>query len=71
MNHKTTLHVCFAVLTSHFCGYGGRDAPKLTFKFTTIKVKGASNTRVFGVNNAGVMVGGLRGQQRQTAMDSC
>src|ERR1022692_588096 len=31
--------------------------PKLTFKFTTIKVKGAQSTAIFGVNNAGAMVG--------------
>ena len=33
------------------------DAPKLTFKFTTIQLKGAQDTRVFGTNNLGVMVG--------------
>src|SRR5579864_6329017 len=33
------------------------DAPKLAFKFTTIEVKGAQDTRVFGTNNGGVMVG--------------
>src|SRR5277367_3761337 len=33
------------------------DAPKLTFKFTTVQIKGAEDTRVFGTNNAGVMVG--------------
>ena len=33
------------------------DAPKLTFKFTTVQVKNAQDTRVYGVNNAGVMVG--------------
>jgi uncharacterized membrane protein len=33
------------------------DAPKLTFKFTTVNVPGAVQTFPGGVNNAGVMVG--------------
>ena len=33
------------------------DEPKLTFKFTTVQLKGAQDTRVFGTNNLGVMVG--------------
>jgi len=33
------------------------ETPKLTFKFTTIKVKGAQSTAIYGVNNAGAMVG--------------
>jgi len=33
------------------------EAPKLTFKFKTIKVQGAQSTAIFGVNNAGAMVG--------------
>ncbi len=33
------------------------ETPKLTFTYTTIKVKGAQSTALFGINNAGVMVG--------------
>ena len=33
------------------------SAPKLTFKFTTVRVPGALSTAVGGINNAGVMVG--------------
>src|SRR5277367_6053031 len=33
------------------------ETPKLAFKFTPIKVKGAQSTAIFGINNAGVMVG--------------
>ena len=33
------------------------DAPKLRFKFTTVKVPGAKSTFTTGINNAGVMVG--------------
>ena len=33
------------------------DAPKLTFKFSTVQIKTALDTRVFGTNNAGVLVG--------------
>jgi uncharacterized membrane protein len=33
------------------------DAPKLAFKFTTVKVPGAVQTFTLGVNNAGVTVG--------------
>jgi hypothetical protein len=33
------------------------DAPTLTFKFTTVRVPGALNTSVEGINNAGVIVG--------------
>jgi probable HAF family extracellular repeat protein len=33
------------------------ESPKLTFTYTTIKVPGAQSTAVFGINNAGVMVG--------------
>jgi probable HAF family extracellular repeat protein len=32
-------------------------APKATFKFTTVQIKGAVNTSVFGINNAAVKVG--------------
>ena len=47
---------CNRVLTLIFVAIAA-DAPKLTFKFTTIQLKGAQDTRVFGTNNAGVMVG--------------
>ena len=33
------------------------ETPTLTFKFKTIKVKGAQTTAIYGVNNAGTMVG--------------
>jgi hypothetical protein len=33
------------------------DAPTLTFKFTTVRVPGALNTSVEGIDNAGVIVG--------------
>jgi hypothetical protein len=33
------------------------DAPTLTFKFTTVRVPGALNTSVEGINNAGVIAG--------------
>jgi probable HAF family extracellular repeat protein len=33
------------------------ETPKLTFKFKTIKVAGAQSTAVYGINNAGAMVG--------------
>src|SRR5215831_12573801 len=37
--------------------WASAKTPKLTFTFTTVKVKGAQSTAVYGVNNAGVMVG--------------
>ena len=33
------------------------QTPALTFKFKTIKVAGAQSTGIYGINNAGVMVG--------------
>ena len=57
MKWGTTLaRVLLVVLTFIFVATAA-DAPKLTFKFTTVKVKGAQDTRVFGTNNAGTMVG--------------
>lgn len=33
------------------------EVPKLTFKFTTVAVKGAENTAIYGTDNAGDLVG--------------
>ena len=33
------------------------EAPRLVFKFTTVQIRTAQDTRVFGTNNAGVLVG--------------
>src|SRR2546430_1229913 len=33
------------------------EAPKLVFKFTTINIAGTQDTRVFGTNKPGVLVG--------------
>ena len=54
-NCSRFLFVATLILTFVFVATA--DAPKLTFKFTTIEVKGAQDTRVFGTNNAAVMVG--------------
>src|SRR5579862_9932821 len=56
MNRKMVVHAGFVVLVFALVA-AAANAPTLTFKFTTIEVKGAQDTRVFGVNNAGVMVG--------------
>jgi hypothetical protein len=39
------------------------DAPKLTFTFTKANVPGAVQTGPSGINNAGVVVGGIRRQE--------
>ena len=46
----------FAVLFVLMTGAAAKT-PRLTFTFTTVKVSGAQSTAVYGVNNAGVMVG--------------
>ncbi len=33
------------------------ETPTLTFTYTTIKVTGAQSTAIYGINNAGAMVG--------------
>jgi hypothetical protein len=55
-NIKAVARVLMVILTLIFAATAA-DAPKITFKFTTIQVKGAQDTRVFGTNNAAVMVG--------------
>ena len=55
-NGRTVSPVLLVVLTFVLLATA-EGAPKLTFKFTTIEVKGAQDTRVFGTNDAGVMVG--------------
>jgi len=53
---KPVLRVLAAVL-AFACIAIAADAPKLEIKFATVKKKGAQSTHVYGVNNAGVMVG--------------
>src|SRR5689334_15936616 len=56
MKHSTVvLTVLTAILTFGFVAKA--EAPKLTFKFTAVNVKGAQDTRVFGTNKPGVLVG--------------
>ena len=49
--HAAGLTLLLAVATS------AADAPKLNFKFSSVKVPGAKSTFTTGINNAGVMVG--------------
>jgi probable HAF family extracellular repeat protein len=44
-------------LLAVLCGVAAAESPKLTFKFTIIKVKGAQSTALYGINSGGVMVG--------------
>lgn len=53
---KPVLSVLAGVLT-FACIATAADAPKQTFKFTTINVKGSQETDTYGINNAGVIVG--------------
>ena len=55
-NCKPVLRVLAGALT-FACTATAADAPKLTFKFTTINVKGSQSTNTFAINNEGVMVG--------------
>lgn len=47
--------LCLAILVSALVAEGAAKAP--SFKFTTITVPGAAMTQLFGINNAGDMVG--------------
>jgi probable HAF family extracellular repeat protein len=53
---KLVLRVLAGVLT-FACIATAADAPKLTFKFTTINVKGSQETDPVAINNDGVIVG--------------
>jgi uncharacterized membrane protein len=53
---KPVLRV-LAMFLAFACIATAADAPKLTFKFKTINVKGSQETDVYANNNAGVMVG--------------
>jgi hypothetical protein len=57
MKSSATIAGVFTVVLTLLFVAAAADAPKITFKFTTVQVKGAQDTRVFGTNNAGVMVG--------------
>jgi uncharacterized membrane protein len=53
---KRLLRALAGVLT-FACIATAANAPKLTFKFTTINVKGSEETDTYAINNAGVIVG--------------
>ena len=55
-NCKPVLRVLAGVLT-FACIATAVDAPKLSFKFTTINVKGSRETDTYAINNDGVIVG--------------
>ena len=56
-----TLHLVFlsvfALLVLLSTNAWSQAGPQLTFNFQTIEVSGAQDTKIFGVNNAGAMVG--------------
>src|SRR5690242_16242443 len=52
---KSSLHLLCAVLAFTFVT--AAQAPKLTFKFTTLDVKGANSTQIFGIGDSGAAVG--------------
>lgn len=45
------------LLCTLLCGIAGAQTPALSFKFKTITVTGAQSTALYGINNAGAMVG--------------
>lgn len=53
---KTVLTV-LAVVLAFACITTAADAPRLTFKFKTIRVPKAQQTSIYGINNSGAMVG--------------
>jgi probable HAF family extracellular repeat protein len=57
MSHARLSLGGFVLFLSLLCVAGAAETPSLTFKFKTIRVKGAQSTAIFGVNNTGVMVG--------------
>jgi uncharacterized membrane protein len=59
MNCKSMLCVLGCALMCSVHASAG-DAPKLTFKFTKANIPGALQTYIYGVDNAGVMVGAYR-----------
>lgn len=55
-NYKTTLYAMgFGLLFTVTATAG--ESPKLTFTFTKANIRGALETQINGVNNAGVTVG--------------
>ena len=58
MGHgKVYLNRIVLLLAMFSVAAAAAESPKLTFKFTTIKIKGAQSTAIYGINNAGAMVG--------------
>ena len=55
-HHRKALRVLTAVLSLVILATAAQ-APNLKFKFTTIVVKGAQDTHLWGVNNSGALVG--------------
>jgi hypothetical protein len=51
----------FVLLAALLSVAAAAETPKLTFTFTTIKVRGAQSTAIYGVNNGGAMVGSYVG----------
>jgi hypothetical protein len=55
--NKTMLCVLGSMLLFTVAAASAADAPKLTFKFTTVQIEGAHGTGIYYVNNAGALVG--------------
>jgi hypothetical protein len=55
-NGKPLFRALAGVLTLA-CVATAADAPKLSFKFTTINIKGSKETDTYAINNDGVIVG--------------
>src|SRR5271154_210166 len=56
MNFKRNVGLLAVVLAFTFATTA-QDAPKLTFKFQTVNVKGASETDIYGIGDSGAAVG--------------
>jgi probable HAF family extracellular repeat protein len=55
-NRKAFARVSMVALTLIFVATAA-DAPKLTLKFNTVRIKASQLTEILGTNNAGVLVG--------------
>src|ERR1700680_2792767 len=57
MRHVSLSLGRFVLLLALLSAAAAAETPKLIFKFKTIKVAGAQSTAIYGINNAGAMVG--------------